>query len=664
MGARVLKSVRLRLLILALLPLVVLMPLLLILATTRWTKDYDDVLIANVQSDLRIAEQYLGRILARTGAGVQGVAESQRFHDVLNAPPAQLATYLAQTREELELDFLYFLPADKATELAKWPVVQSALSGQVSSEIDIFMREDLARFGEALEARARIPLIDTEAAVPTDRLAEDRGMVVHTASPVMQAGHQGALVGGILLNRNLDFIDTINALVYLNAATGGDRQGTATLFLEDVRVSTNVRLFEDVRALGTRVSAAVRGAVLDDGRTWLDRAFVVNDWYISGYLPLTDSFGQRVGMLYVGFLEAPFNAAKRSAYLTMLAAFGGVLILSGPLFLRMAKGIFSPLEQMTRTMRRVENGDLAARNGPIGSRDEIGQVAAHLDTLLDQIQDRDQALRDWADELNERVDKRTAELREANAKLEETFKQLVMSEKLASIGEITAGVAHEINNPVAVIQGNVDVIREALQEDAQSVSTELNLIDRQVQRIDAIVGKLLQFARPSDFGTFEESVDIAPLIDDCLILVDHVVSKKGITVERSFDNTRLVTINPGELQQVIINLVVNAAQAMEGAGTLTLTLTERERDGQEGVQLVVADTGPGIDEDKLQKVFDPFHTTKLGEGTGLGLSISQTLIQRANGLISASNRPSGGAAFTIWLPARDDDMSFAPRAMA
>ncbi|CAN0196218.1 unnamed protein product, partial [Chrysoparadoxa australica] len=260
-----------------------------------------------------------------------------------------------------------------------------------------------------------------------------RGIVVHSAAPVSLNGGQGVLVGGILLNRNLQFIDTINALVYLNPVTGGERQGTATLFLEDVRVSTNVRLFEDVRALGTRVSAVVRQGVLGNGQTWLDRAFVVNDWYISGYLPVTDSFGERVGMLYVGFLEAPFTAAKRRAVLWMLAAFVGVLILSVPLFLTLARGIFAPLERITRTMQRVGAGDLSARYGDVGARDEIGQVAAHLDDLLGQVQDRDARLRAWGNELNMRVEERTAELREANAKLEETYRQLVMNEKLASI---------------------------------------------------------------------------------------------------------------------------------------------------------------------------------------------------------------------------------------
>jgi two-component system NtrC family sensor kinase len=480
-------------------------------------------------------------------------------------------------------------------------------------------------------------------------------MVVHAASPVMLAGREGVLVGGILLNRNLQFIDTINALVYLNAVTGGDRQGTATLFLEDVRVSTNVRLFEDVRALGTRVSAAVRGAVLDEGRTWLDRAFVVNDWYVSAYMPITDSFGARVGMLYVGFLEAPFAAAKRAAYVWMMAAFAAVLLLSVPIFLWLAKGIFAPLERMTQTMRDVGRGNLSARNGDVGARDEIGQVAGHLDDLLDQVQDRDRRLRAWNEELNTRVDQRTAELRAANAKLEETFQQLVMSEKLASIGEITAGVAHEINNPVAVIQGNMDVVREVLGEAARPVATEIDLVDRQVGRIQAIVGKLLQFARPNEFSDCAEMVDLRPVVEDSLVLVGHVIAKGRITVETEFGPAPWVRIYPGELQQVIINLIMNAVQAMGGAGTLWLALSEAAREGRRGAQIVVRDSGPGIPEDKIAAVFDPFFSTKQAEGTGLGLSISQTLVQNAGGLISVRNHPDGGAEFRVWLPAVEEE---------
>ncbi|MFT5651634.1 MAG: two-component system NtrC family sensor kinase, partial [Yoonia sp.] len=370
----------------------------------------------------------------------------------------------------------------------------------------------------------------------------------------------------------------------------------------------------------------------------------------SGYLPINDSFGTRVGMLYVGFLEEPFSTAKKDAILWMFLAFASVLLISAPLFLWLAKGIFAPLEAMTKTMKRVENGDLSARNGDVGARGEIGQVAAHLDTLLEQIQDRDHKLRGWADLLNNRVDRRTSELRDANTKLEAATQQLVMSGKLAAIGEITAGVAHEINNPVAVIQGNVDVMRETLGSATEAVETELSLIDRQITRITAIVGKLLQFARPGDFSGNDTSVTLEAAVVDCLVLVDHELTVHNIVVQTKLHKTSAIRIDPGEMQQVIVNLIMNAVQAMGNNGVLSLSLKNAVQEDQSGVCLTIRDSGPGIESDRTSKVFDPFFTTKLGDGTGLGLSISQTIIQRAGGLISVRNHPSGGAEFRVWLP--------------
>lgn len=643
------RSVRLQLLVMALVPLMVLLPVLLVMGISRWNNDYNNLLIAKVESELQVAEQYLQRIVGATGTSVEALAASLAIQKA--AENGQLNDFLTLEKDALGLDFLSIVqPTSIDEHMQKWPVVQSALTGTARTAVDLFEAEDLLMIDVALAEQAELILIPTEAAVPTNKVAETRGMMIHTAAPVSINGSQRVLMGGILLNRNLDFIDTINTLVYQRKNTAEDPRGTATLFLEDVRISTNVRLFENVRALGTRVSAEVRRAVLDQGQTWLDRAFVVNDWYISGYLPIYDSFDQRIGMLYVGFLEEPFRLVKRDAIAMMWIAFIGVLIVFIPVFLRLAGGIFSPLERMTKTMRRVETGDLTARNNLNQSGGEIAEVSHHLDHLLDQVQERDKQLRDWADVLNVRVEERTAQLQEANRKLETTYKQLVMSEKLASIGEITAGVAHEINNPVAVIQGNVDVVRLTLGEQAEPVKTELDLIDRQIMRIGGIVGKLLQFARPSDYGKFEEHVNLRDVTQDSLGLVDHVYASNDIDVKLEFTNVPDVKINPSELQQVIINLIINAVQAMDGKGILTIQSHVLERDGKNGVCLAFHDSGPGISEDTINTIFDPFFTTKRAKGTGLGLSISQTIIQTAGGIITADNHPKGGALMSIWLP--------------
>jgi signal transduction histidine kinase len=654
--ARRTRSVRFKLLAIALLPTLVILPLLLGVMMVRWNTKFDALLTSKVSGDLTIAHQYFTHILENTGEQIEALGQSVAFRDFLTAgDEADIDRLLAERQRELGLDFLYLLPARDSTDgthrNSDWPVIASAFDGQSMTSIDIFSNTDLAAISPDLAERAYLDLIDTPNAMPSTRNAETRGMVVHSASHVeLQNGQNAALVGGILLNQNLGFIDTINDLVYRQSSLPEGSQGTATLFLDDVRVSTNVRLFADRRALGTRVSSAVRKTVLEDGQIWLDRAFVVNDWYISAYEPIKDSYGKRVGMLYVGFLEAPFAQTKYESLLILIGAFLFVAALSVPIFLRWARGIFKPLERMTSTIRRVESGDLSARTNIDQVHDEISLVAEHLDDLLDQVQERDKRLRAWNDQLNERVDARTSELREANRQLEATTKQLIMSEKLAAIGEITAGVAHEINNPVAVLQGNLDVLRDLLGEHAKIGDTEFRLIDEQVNRINLIVTKLLQFAKPEEYAGFVERHSVAEVIDDCMPLVAHLLSRADIDVVREHHSTRLVLMNRTELQQVLVNLMVNALHAMSERGTLTLIDTDFDQGGRPGIQITVRDNGTGMDDDVLNRIFDPFYTTKRREGTGLGLSITRTLIDRQGGALDVESEPSKGTTFTIWLP--------------
>lgn len=648
-----LSSVRIRLLVIALLPMLVLMPLMLGGSMLRWAGKIDDILITKVNADLTIADQYLQRLLDTSGERMAALADSVALRDVLDNDAARQAL-LDRQRMQLGLDFLYLTDGTSGPDGITpddWPVVRHAMTGHWRSAVDILGPEQLNALGSGLAARAAISLVETRAAVPTDRSAETRGMIIHSAAPVrLPDGTRGALVGGRLLNRNLDFIDTINALVYREQSLPNGSQGTATLFLEDVRVSTNVRLFENVRALGTRVSAEVRARVLDEGQVWLDRAFVVNDWYISAYEPITDSYGARVGMLYVGFLEAPFQEAKTNAILTAVGFFLLIALVSVPIFLRWAGRIFLPLERMTQTIARVEAGDMSARNAPEADSGEIAQVAGHLDTLLDQVQERDRQLRDWAERLERKVAERTRDLQEANRQLELTTEQLVMSEKLAAVGEITASVAHEINNPIAVIQGNLEVARAMLDHEADKVHTEFALIDDQVYRISAIVSKLLQFAKPEEYSDASNILAAGDVVRDCLVLTRHQTEVSDIEIATDLQGKANVRMSRTELQQVLVNLILNAVQAMPRGGVLTV----RVADLQDNVTITVRDTGHGIAPDVQKRIFDPFFTTKQAQGTGLGLSISQRLVTRAGGTLEVYSVEGQGSQFVVTLPSAQE----------
>jgi signal transduction histidine kinase len=184
----------------------------------------------------------------------------------------------------------------------------------------------------------------------------------------------------------------------------------------------------------------------------------------------------------------------------------------------------------------------------------------------------------------------------------------------------------------------------------EEAKTEFDLLDQQIYRISQLVTKLLQFARPEEYAGFVERHAPGDVIADCLPLVRHVLNKAEIEIVREDAATRLVLMNRTELQQVLVNLIVNAVYAMPDGGRLSLRTRDADFDDQQGVVIEVADTGVGMSKDVVDKVFDPFFTTKRHEGTGLGLSISQTLITRQGGSISVESEPGKGTTFTIWLP--------------
>jgi len=671
-------SVRHKLLLLALLPLLVVLPLLVGALALWGNAAYDRLLITKVRSDLAVAHGYFAQVLGDVGSGAQAVAGSQALYQALQSRQAGATrTQLTLAQERLGFDFLNLYDGQGRLLAASWqgatntpapaPAVAPRSPGPwppaeaptTRASVQGLSAADLLALAPQLAQRLDIALIPTEGATPTTRTREDRALVLLATAPVLDA--QGTVVAwlraGVLLNQNLGLIDHINAIVYPEGSLPLGSMGTATLFLDDVRITTNVRLFQEQRAIGTRVSRAVHEAVIGRGETWLDRAFVVNDWYVSGYEPLVDGAGERVGMLYVGFLETPFRLTKYGILAVIGAIFAGAMVLAAWFSLRWARSIFQPVEAMNRTMQRVEYGEATARVGPVAARDELGALANHLDELLDVIDDKTRTLQRWGEELDAKVAERTRELSQSNASLQQAQAQLVKSEKLAAIGQLTASVAHEINNPIAVIQGNLDLVRELLGEQARPVSAELQLMDQQVDRMRLIVTQLLQYARPNDYAGYVDAVDANAVLTSSLVLVEHLLARTHITVVRELQASRTVSVNRQELQQVLINLMINAIQAMPQGGTLTLRTRDAADDsGLQGVLLEVCDTGTGLAEATRERLFSPFFTTK-NDGNGLGLWISVGLVERYGGGIRAGNRREAGedvdgAVFGVWLPAQ------------
>ncbi len=654
-------KVRYKLLLLVLFPILLIMPVALALAI-YWGKTFTyDQLFLKVNTDLAVSHDAFSRIRQDYLNELERLAESYSFRAALESGNQRsVVKQVGFLREQIGFSFLEVVQTGNKSNILKSrrnsSALLNALNGHASSGIEIYSAQELKTEDENLFDLVQLPLVKTPRARPSKRTLEDRAMVIRALYPVKDSrGEVVALLdGGVLLNENFRFVDAIRDLAYGEGSLPKGSIGTVTVFLEDVRISTNVPLKKGERALGTRVSNEVRTKVLDQGITWIDRAFVVNDWYVSSYEPIIDIDGKRVGMLYAGFLEKPFRDALWSALAVLVLMFLGLMLLSAWAAIRGARKIFKPIEKMSDVVHSTQEGG-AKRVGLIESQDELGTLSHEFDDMLDQLQARSQEIQSWADSLEDKVELRTVELKKKNIDLEnsiqllrQTRQQLVVAEKLAALGELTAGVAHEINNPTAVMLGNLDIMVAELGGNAEPVQQEIDLVIEQIYRIRDIINRLLQYAHPDEYSGYISAIKVNSVVTDTLKLVSHLRNESKFSVDTDLKAEQIVEINPQELQQVLVNLLVNAIHALpDNDGHIVIKTRDWKN---KGVVLSVNDNGKGIDEKSLKQIFNPFFSTKgQGEGTGLGLSISYGLVRRYGGNITAKSELGKGSTFSVWL---------------
>lgn len=658
-------KVRYKILFLVLFPIVLVMPVALVLAI-NWGKQFTyQQLFLKVRTDLNLSHDAFARIRADYLNNLERLAESYDFRIALEIGNEESITAQLETlKKQRKFSFLNVINvrnsslrlAEVFSAKRESSALLNAYQGQATVGIEIYSADDLYKLNPTLRDQVQLPLLETPRARPTNRTLEDRAMVIRALYPVKDSRKQivAILDGGVFLNSNFEFVDAIRDLAYAPKSLPKGSIGTVTVFLDDVRISTNVPLNEGERALGTRVSNEVRSKVLDSGITWIDRAFVVNDWYVSSYEPILDIDGKRVGMLYAGFLEKPFRDQLWNALLVLVLMFLGLMLLSVWVAIRGAGKIFKPIEKMSDVVHSAQEGG-ALRVGKIQSKDEIGTLSREFDDMLDELQLRNQEIQEWADSLEDKVELRTGELKSKNQDLEnsiqllrQTRQQLVVAEKLAALGELTAGVAHEINNPTAVMLGNLDIMVAELGENAQPVQREIDLVIEQIYRIKDIINRLLQYAHPDKYAGYVSMLEVNTLIEDTLELVNHLCQESGIKIKMDLQATKTIEINPQELQQVLVNLLVNAIHALpKEGGEIIIRSCDWK---QQGVVIYLIDNGKGIEKEVLKQIFNPFFSTKeQGEGTGLGLSISYSLIRRYGGNITADSELGQGSEFSIWL---------------
>ena len=518
-------------------------------------------------------------------------------------------------------------------------ILAAALSGRAAAGTRIVSRDELLREGEDLAGRAFFTIVPTPMAAERIEDHEDRGMMIEAAAPVFSDRGEflGALSGGIVLNRNYEIVDLVKDIVFKGERHQGKDIGTATIFQDDLRIATNVLDDQGNRAVGTRVSRDVHQTVLKEGRPWMGRAFVVRDWYITAYEPIRSFEGNVIGMLYVGMLEKPYIELRNRVMgaFVFLGGLGTACLLA--LFSIIARSMTRPMRDLVEATERIARGDLDHRLR-VERRDEVGQLAAAFNRMTDDLKSARESRMEWGRTLEKRVEERTQELRDMQD-------ALVQSEKLASLGKMAAGVAHEINNPLTSILIQTHLLLEKCDSGGEARSS-LNLIAEEAERCTQIVRGLLEFSRKMPARTAPE--DVNGLVERTLQLLTNQIAVRSIDLIKSLDPAlSSVELDRNKMQQVFSNLVINACEAMPSGGTLTVS-TRPGADGN-GVEVSFADTGAGIPAENLKKIFDPFFTTK-SFGTGLGLAVSYGIVRQRGGTIQVRSERGRGSEFIVRIP--------------
>lgn len=450
------------------------------------------------------------------------------------------------------------------------------------------------------------------------------GPTLFTVSPVVNAN--GDLVGGIAVGTFLKTLvvdtrdQTLSDIILLN----NDRQVWETNLLKPEEGYTGL-----IDASKDAIPEQANFHTVEINR----RSYRVSytNWKVRG-----ESLGWMGVILPTDYI-ASTETRSRTTFLYIFALGTVAMILIGYV---LAQLIARPILRLRDMSQAVAGGDLNQRIG-LHQNDEIGELAGSFDTMTMRLQERtEEAARLYAETVH-----RNKELADINARLQAMQLQLIQSEKLAAIGQLTAGIVHDVKNPLAVIKG----LAEVLQDDAtitDETRHELQVIRESAEKANRIVSDLLKFARQSQPEM--ETHDLRETVEASIRLTTYLIREARIQLVKAIpEQATLVMYDPQQIEQVLINMIHNAIQAMPNRGTLQVSLAQ----GDGTAAIAIQDTGTGISPENLKRIFDPFFTTKPeGVGTGLGLSVSYGIVANHQGKIEVESEVGKGTKFTIYLP--------------
>ncbi len=550
---------------------------------------------------------------------------------------------LTVTDAEGRVVFRGHAPENQGDLLTDDPMVQQARIGKRSAGSVVWSLERLAREDSLLAKRARIQPVDTPQSRPVADNGATTALMMLVTVPIV--GDIGEIVGtiqvGLLLNRHNKLVDVIKDVVFQEGFYGDKPFGTVTIFLGDVRIATNVRNAEGSRAIGTRVSEEVYDRVIGRGQSWVNRAFVVDDWYLAAYEPIYDISQSVVGILYVGLLEKPYRDMRTRTVALLLGVTAIGLILSVAISWLLARRLARPLHRLADATKVLSAGDLAHRVEPHEDDDE---EAAQLTTAFNRMADALAA--------------RQADLQDANRTLVSTNEQLAQLNH--DYLDMLGFVSHELKNPLSSSLLNAYSLRDGiLGELSEHQMRAASSMVRNLEYLDEMVRHYLDLTRIEQ-GRLQVSYETVDVVHDVIEPTIETFSRDihdhSVTIEWDWpDEAVTLTADPSLMNIVYGNLIGNAIKYGREAGTIRL----RAKDCGEHWEFGVWNDGVGITEDKMPELFQKFSRIRQEgqpkrKGTGLGLFVTREIIEKHGGTIHADSEAGHWIEFVFTLPKREN----------
>ncbi|HXK61189.1 MAG TPA: cache domain-containing protein [Acidobacteriota bacterium] len=464
---------------------------------------------------------------------------------------------------------------------------------------------------------------------------ETAGMMTGAAVPILSNGRLiGIIQMGNLLNGSVEKVDRIRDSLFENEHYDGKPVGTATVFMGDLRISTNVLDENGRRAIGTRASPEVAEQVLRKGLPWNGRALVVNAWYLSQYVPIRDPDDRVIGMLYIGSLEKRYlDQRSRAIFMNLAMVFGG-MILAMTVFFWIMRTILSPIRRLHLATRRLSKGNLTHRI-EVKSRDEIGELSESFNHMTQQLLE---------DQL---------EIQESQAELERRNHELRVTNR--NYMELLGFVSHELKSPLgsailgvySIKDGYLGPVSEAQQRILASVASSLDYLNEMIKHyLDLSRLEKGELRVNKQTVRFKEEI-MAPSIQGLMPALED----KRMILQNEVPDDFLLSCDPQLMRIVFENLLSNAVKYGRVGGRIQIDAVQC---GDESIWHVMNE-GDGIPADKLGLLFQKFSRIdppKNGKkGTGLGLYICKEIVEQHGGKISSESVEGEWTRFTVALPA-------------